>query len=413
MNNPQHTPMRKEIAFATAVVFVVIAVTTTAVAQKQQINSNTQSSESANSSANPLSLRTIFKQVENSVVQITSKIPTIGVSNPSNQSSSSVTTLGSGFVYDKQGHIITNNHVVGDAKVVDVTFVDGNRYTANVIGKDTDSDIAVIQISKPQQLLSSFKPLVLGNSSKMDVGDAVIAIGNPFGLSDTMTTGIVSGIGRSLPISLGGFMIPNVIQTDAPVNPGNSGGPLLNMQGEVIGMNTAILSGTNTFSGIGFAIPSNSITKIVPTLIEKGYYLHPYLGFTSGTLTSDLAENASLPANLEGAYVNTIIKNSPADKAGIHGTTIDQYGTKHLGDVIIAVDGHNITKSDDLVNYIGQQKSVGDNLTLTVYRNGHAVDLKVTLAARPSLLPFLTTRLAIPSIPHPPIRPPTIPTPHS
>ena len=167
----------------------------------------------------------------------------------------------------------------------------------------------------------------------------------------------------------GGFSIPNVIQTDAPVNPGNSGGPLLNTQGEMIGMNTAILSGTTTFSGIGFAIPSNTITKIVPTLIEKGYYLHPYLGLTFGTLTSDLAENASLPVNLEGAYVNTIMKNSPADKVGIHGSTIDQYGRKHLDDVIIAADGHNITNSDDVVNYIGQHKSVGDNLTLTVYSN--------------------------------------------
>ena len=237
MNNPQHNPMRKRFASATAILFTVaimITIPSTAVAQQEQINSNT-------SSSNPLPLKTIFKQVENSVVQITSKMPTIGVPNPSNQSSSSVTTLGSGFVYDKQGHIVTNGHVVGDAKVVDVTFVNGNRYVANVIAKDIDNDIAVLQISKPQQLLSSLKPLMLGNSSKMNVGDGVIAIGNPFGLSDTMTTGIVSGIGRSLPISLGGFTIPNVIQTDAPVNPGNSGGPLLNMQGEMIGMNTGYI----------------------------------------------------------------------------------------------------------------------------------------------------------------------------
>lgn len=179
----------------------------------------------------------------------------------------------------------------------------------------------------------------------------------------------------------------------------------------MIGMNTAILSGTNAFSGIGFAIPSNTITKIVPTLIEKGYYLHPYLGFTSGTLMSDLAENASLPVNLEGAYVNTIMKYSPADKAGIHGSTTDQYGQKHLGDIIIAADGHNVTRPDDLINYIGQHKSVGDSLTLTVYRNGHPIDLKATLTTRPSLIPFLTTRSAPPSIPHPPTQPPTIPTP--
>jgi S1-C subfamily serine protease len=411
--------MRKQ--FAVAVVFAVAIMITipfngfilpsTAVAQQQRINTS-----------NPLPLKTIFKQVENSVVQITSKIPTAGVTNPQNPQSPNATTLGSGFVYDKQGHIVTNDHVVGSAKIVDVTFVDGSRYPAIVIASDTYSDIALLQllsqnVSQPQkQLLSSFKPLVLGNSSNMDVGDAVIAIGNPFGLSDTMTTGIVSGIGRSLPtIASGGIFIPNIIQTDAPINPGNSGGPLLDARGEMIGMNTAILSGTNTFSGIGFAIPSNAITKIVRTLIEKGYYPHPYLGLRDSTLTSDLAQDAGIPVNLKGAYVDSLLKNGPADKAGIHGSTTDQYSKKHLGDIIIAADGHNITTSDDLVNYIGQHKSVGDNITLTVYRNGHIIDLKTTLAARPSLLPFLTIRLAppsSPSIPHSPMRPPTIPVPH-
>jgi len=183
----------------------------------------------------------------------------------------------------------------------------------------------------------------------------------------------------------------------------------------MIGMNTAILSGTNTFSGIGFAIPSNDITRIVPALIEKGYYSHPYLGLRDGTLTSDLAQDAGIPVNLKGAYVDSITKNGPADNAGIHGSTRDQYSKKHLGDIIIAADGHNITTSDDLVSYIGQHKSVGNNITLTVYRNGHAIDLKATLAARPSLLPFLTIRLAppsSPSIPHSPTLPPIIP-PHS
>jgi S1-C subfamily serine protease len=301
---------------------------TTAVAQlqqpqqQQQINSNILSSQSSNPSPspNPLSLRTIFKQVENSVVQITNKIPTTGVSNPSNPQSPNTTTLGSGFVYDNQGHIVTNGHVVGGAKVVDVTFANGNRYTAIVIASDPYSDITVLQLlsqnasqSQRQQLLSSFKPLVLENSSNIDVGDAVIAIGNPFGLSDTLTTGVVSGIGRSLPAAgSGGFFIPNTIQTDAPINPGNSGGPLLDMQAKMVGMNTAILSGTNTFSGIGFAIPSNTITKIVPILIEKGYYPHPYLGLRDGTLTSDLAEDAGMPVNLKGAYVDSLMKSGPA-----------------------------------------------------------------------------------------------------
>ncbi|MFZ0221593.1 MAG: PDZ domain-containing protein, partial [Candidatus Nitrosopolaris sp.] len=151
------------------------------------------------------------------------------------------------------------------------------------------------------------------------------------------------------------------------------------------------------------------------TLIEKGYYPHPYLGLRDGTLTSDLAQDAGIPVNLKGAYVDSLVKNGPADKAGIHGSTRDQYSKKHLGDIIIAADGHNITTSEDLVNYIGQYKSAGDNLTLTVYRNGHAIDLKTTLAARPYLLPFITIRLAppsSPSMPHSPMQPPTIPAPH-
>ncbi|MGB6533254.1 MAG: trypsin-like peptidase domain-containing protein, partial [Candidatus Nitrosopolaris sp.] len=261
MNNPPVTSMIKRFAFATGILFVVaiimvtspfnrVILTPTAVVAQEQINSNISSSMTTNSSStNALPLKTIFKQVENSVVQITSKIPI-----------TTATTLGSGFIYDKQGHIVTNGHVVGDSPIVDVTFLNGNRYTAMVMAKDIYSDMAVLQIlqnaSQPQerQLLASLKPLALGNSSNIEVGDQVIAIGNPFGLSDTMTTGIVSGIGRSLPTSVGGgFFIPNIIQTDAPINPGNSGGPLLDTQGKMIGMNTAILSGTNTFSGIGFA----------------------------------------------------------------------------------------------------------------------------------------------------------------
>jgi S1-C subfamily serine protease len=415
MNNPHVIPMIKRFALATCILFVVAIIMVTStfdwaiitpqaiLAQTQQINSSSKGTNS--SSTNPLSLNSIFKQVENSVVQITSKTPS--TSNSSNQSSSDTNALGSGFVYDKQGRIVTNGHVVGDAKVVYVTFPDGNRYTAKVIASDIYSDIAVLQISEntsqsQRQLLSNLKPLVLVNSSNLEVADTVIAIGNAFGLSDAMTTGIASGIGRSIPISVGGFSIPNAIQTDTPVEPGDSGDPLLDTRGEMIGMNTAI-TGTNTLSGIGFAIPSNTITKIVPTLIEKGYYPHPYLGLVFGTLTSDLAQDNSIPLNLKGIYVDRITQNGPADKAGIHGSTTDQYLKKHLGDVIMAVDGHNITKRDDLLNYIGQNEIAGNDITLTVYRNGHAIDLKATLAARPSLLPFLTTRLAPPSMPHPPI----------
>ncbi len=355
----------------------------------------------------------LFKRVENSVVQITSKMPTSDSTNPQTPNA---TALGSGFVYDNQGHIVTNGHVVGDAKIVDVTFVDGNRYAAKVIGADISGDIAVLQIlgnSTRQQPIPSLKPLVVGNSSNLEVGDQVIAIGNTFGLSDTMTTGIVSGVDRLLPGN--GFSIPNVIQTDAPINPGNSGGPLLNAQGQVIGMNTAILSGTDTFSGVGFAIPSNTITKIASSLISRGYYIHPYLGLSGATLTSDLAANLKgVPstANLKGVYVDTITKNGPADKAGIRGSTTDQYAIKHPGDIVIAVDGHNITRIDDLISYIDLHKSVGDNVTLTLDRNGHDVNLTATLTPRPSPLPYLVVRAIPPSpLPSPPRHPPLPPSP--
>src|SRR5712692_3941187 len=413
------------IVFAITVIIILVSTfsipLTVMAAQQQQdpINStaSTQQNTNSSSSATSLPLKTIFKQAEASVVQITSKIP--AAADPLNPQSNA-TTLGSGFVYDSQGHIITNGHVVGDAKIVDVTFVDGNRYTAKVIGTDIYSDIAVLQISQnntqAQHLLSSVKPLALSNSSKLEVGDQVIAIGNPFGLSDTMTTGIVSGVGRLLPAASGiGFSIPNTIQTDAPINPGNSGGPLLNTQGQVIGMNTAIFSATGTFSGIGFAIPSNTIIRIAPALIEKGYYLHPYLGLNGATLTSDLSQNltgGAAATNLKGIFVDTITKNGPADKAGVHGSTIDQYSKKHAGDVIIGVDGHNIVRIDDLISYIDQHKFVGDNITLTVYRNGHAIDLKATLTSRPSPIPFLNASSIPPSpIPHPPAQPAPIPHP--
>ncbi|MFL6363616.1 MAG: S1C family serine protease [Nitrososphaeraceae archaeon] len=310
-----------------------------------------------------------------------------------NSQTRNATALGSGFLYDKQGHIITNAHVVGEAKIVDVTFVDGSRYTAKVVGTDIYSDLAAVQII--DNATQRLKPLVIGNSSKLEVGDPVIAIGNPFGLSDTMTIGIVSQGGRLLPSSAGlGFSIPGAIQTDAQINPGNSGGPLLNIQGQVIGINTAAISASmqGGFSGVGLAIPSTTVLRIVPTLIEKGYYTHPYVGLTLITLTSDLAQtiNGSLPTNFKGVYVDLIKKDGPADKAGIHGSTIDQYSMKHGGDIIIAVDGHTVTRSEDLISYIDDHKSVGDSVIFTVHRNGHALNLKTTLSTRPSPLQYLS-----------------------
>jgi S1-C subfamily serine protease len=367
-------------------------------------------------------LNSIFKKAENSIVQITSRLTPVSANLSRPPSQPPLAALGSGFVYDNEGHIITNSHVVDGARTADVTFVDGNKSTAKVVGNDVYSDIAVLKIelnntqasNQQQAALSTIKPIPIGNSSSVEVGDQVIAIGNPFGLSNTMTTGIVSGISRVLPAAGGtGFSIPDAIQTDAPINPGNSGGPLLNMKGQVIGISTAILSGSGGFSGIGFAVPSNTITKVVPTLIQKGTYPHPFLGLTVATLTSDIAENVTGlegASNLKGIYVDTITKDGPADKAGIHGATTDQYSKKHVGDIITAIDGRPVAQSDDLITYIDQHKSIGDGVTFTVYRNGHTMDLKVTLAARPTAV--ILSAIGLPPVP-PPGAPPGSPSPPS
>ena len=330
-------------------------------------------------------LTSIFKKVENSVVQITSKVSTVDNSIIINGTplQSQSTRLGSGFVYDKDGRIITNNHVVEGSKTVNVTFVDGNTYTAKVIGTDPDNDIAVIQIIdnfSDENLI----PLAFGNSSQLQVGQQVIAIGNPFGLSDTMTHGIVSQTGRLLPNENVGFSIPDVIQVDAPINPGNSGGPLLNMQGEVIGMNTAIKTNTGDFSGIGFAIPSNSILRITPQLIKNGTYSHPWLGIAGTSMSPDVALANSLPRNYKGVIVDKVVKDGPAEKAGITPATLDENNIPHGGDIITAVDGHPIKTIYDIIAYMDEQKSVGDKVVLTINRMGKTVDVTVLLQSRPS-----------------------------
>ncbi len=326
-------------------------------------------------------LNQLFKRVENSVVQVTRIIPAANSQNPQGNASA----LGSGIVYDTNGHIITNNHVVDNAKTVDVTFIDGNRYTAKVVGTDVYNDLAVLKIIG--NLTKPVTPLPLGNSSALEVGERVVAIGNPFGLDDTMTTGIVSQTGRLLPDANLGFSIPDVIQTDALIDPGNSGGPLLNMEGQVIGINTATISDNGAFSGIGLAIPSDTAKRIIPVLIEKGNYTHPYLGLNGATLTSDLAASVrGLNPDFQGILVDSIVKGGAADRAGLHGSSTDQYGKKHGGDVITAVDGHQVKRMEDLISYIEQYKSVGEKVILTVYRDGQTLNLQTILQHRPSPL---------------------------
>jgi S1-C subfamily serine protease len=333
----------------------------------------------------PLSIYDIFNKVEDSVVQITTSVPPSTIPNPDRQQENR-TALGSGFVYDNNGHIVTNNHVVADARIVDITFTDGNRYTANVTGRDVYSDLAVLKIVENFTQSELAPPLTLGNSSELKVGDQVVAIGNPFGLEGSITTGIVSQTGRLLPLEETGFSVPNAIQTDALINPGNSGGPLLNMKAEIIGVNTAGIFPGN----IGFAVPSNAVKRIVPILIETGNYTHPWLGMTGGPVTSDVAKREGLERNFKGVIVDTIAKNSPADKAGVNGSITNQYGERLGGDIITAVDGNPVVRMEDLISYLETEKSVNQNMTLTVYKDGKTMDKQITIGERPSPIPFLT-----------------------
>lgn len=368
------------------------------VKQLQQ-NSNITTNTTSDLLGESITLNAIFKQAEKSIVTITRTLPSPTIVTPEAQN---ITVLGSGFVYDNQGHIITNNHVVGKAKIVNVLFENGDRLTAKVIGGDTLNDIAVLKIIGNITQLSQQKeersPLLIGNSSELEIGQPVIAIGSPFRLENTMTTGIVSATGRLIPEDTSvekflrlhfpwvAFSIASAIQTDAPINPGNSGGPLLNMQGQVIGINTAAI-GNN---GIGFAIPSNAIFRIIPTLIAKGNYTHPYLGLALDTSPSSIAEDYKrVPANLNGVFVNAIEKGGPADKAGLHGSGLDQYYQRHSGDMIVAIDGHNVTKAEDFIAYIDEHKAPGDNLNLTIYRDGKLLHLIANLKPWPSLAPFI------------------------
>lgn len=343
------------------------------VANAQNLNGTSNN----NNNNKDLSLNDLFELVENSIVQVTKTMPP---ANPFGPDKENTTSLGSGFIYNNKGYIVTNNHVVENAKVVDVTLINGDRYTANVTGTDAFSDLAVIKINENTTTTTTIpKPLVVGNSSELRVGDQVVAVGNPFGLESSMTTGIVSQIGRLLSIDERGFSIPNAIQTDALINPGNSGGPLLNMKGEVIGVNTAgIFPG-----GIGLAVPSNTVLRIIPVLMEEKNYTHPWLGVTGNTLTADIAKREKVDRTQKGVIIDTIVRSSPADLAGLNGSNINQYGEKRGGDIITALDGKPIIKMEDLISYLELNKAVNDNATLSVYRDGEIIDKEITLKSRP------------------------------
>lgn len=290
---------------------------------------------------------------------------------------------GSGFVWDTEGHIVTNDHVVENATTVEVHFKDGTILEADVIGTDPQSDIAVIKVDPTQVAL---KPVTLGDSDQVKVGQLAIAIGNPFGQTWTMTRGIVSAVGRVIQSGLSRFSIPEVIQTDAAINPGNSGGPLLNSRGEVIGMNTMIISQTGASAGVGFAVPSNIIAKVVPALIAKGSYAYPWLGITGRDLLPQDVKALDLPVR-RGALVLDVTAGSPADKAGLRGSErIIRVQGQELatgGDVITAIDDTPVTGMDQLISYLVRKTQPGQQVTLTIIRDGKEKKVTVTLAERP------------------------------
>ena len=327
-----------------------------------------------NSKSKTLSLIEIFEKAEPGVVRVNTQ---------RNQTSDETGGVGSGFVFDKKGHIITNAHVIEDSTKTVVTFLDGRSYNAKIIGIDEYTDIGVIKVNADLKLL---QPLSLGDSSNLQVGEPITAIGNPFGLSGSMTSGIISQMGRLLP-SGSGYSIPDVIQTDAAINPGNSGGPLLNMRGDIVGINTAIQSTTGEFTGVGVAIPSQTVAKIVPTLIKDGEYKHPWIGISGRDIDPDTANVLGLKDAL-GFLVITVVEGSPAWDAGLIGSdkTIEVEGREYSigGDVITAVDGIDVRKIDDILIHLQRVKTVGDEMDLEILRDDRTTNVTIVLQERPN-----------------------------
>ena len=379
------------------------ACATASAASPLDTSTQNQSQPVVNTSTNmDTLLADLYDRVNPSVVSIQVRQPTSSTSlaipqmpglpfgSPQNPNGGYMYAQGSGFIYDAKGYIVTNYHVVDGADRVTVVFSDGTSQAADVVGTDPDSDLAVIKVPG---LPAGTQALQLADSNAVRVGYSVVAIGNPFGEQGTMTTGIISALGRTISsqstTSSGGtYSIPDVIQTDAAINPGNSGGPLLDLQGDVIGVNSMIESNVSQFSGVGFAIPSNIVARVVPVLIEKGTYQHPYLGIAGTDLTPELRTAMKLDTTQTGVLVMTVAENGPAAKAGIKGsnteTTIDGVPVKVGGDIIVGIDKVTVRQFDDLLSYLGGQTTVGQQVTLHILRDGSPLDIQVTLGQRPS-----------------------------
>lgn len=310
----------------------------------------------------------VYNQVSPSVVSI----------NISSRNSATNTfdpeSLGTGFVIDQQGHIVTNFHVVDQGDRIEVNFIDGTITRAEVVGLDADSDLAVIKVDLPAAQL---KPVVFDNSDELIIGQRTLAIGSPFGERWTLTSGIISALGRQIE-GLGGYSIGAVIQTDAAINPGNSGGPLLNLEGNVIGVNSQIISRTRSNSGISFAIPSNLVLRVARELIEKGSVAYSFLGITSrsGDVDLNLIEQYGLPNNTRGVVVAGTTPGGPAATAGL------QSLTNNSVDIITAINGQSVTSFSTLISYLSINTSPGETVNLTVLRDGQLVNVPLTLGTR-------------------------------
>jgi S1-C subfamily serine protease len=326
-------------------------------------------------STEPLSVNEIYERAFRGVVEITANgsVETPFGDRPQQ-------ALGSGFVYDDQGHVITNQHVVGDASTVSVRFWNGQTYDAEVLGTDRSTDLAVLDVDAPASVLH---PIALADSSEVEVGDAVVAIGSPFGLEQTVTSGIVSALHRTVS-SPNDFSINDTIQTDAAINSGNSGGPLLNTQGRVIGVNAQIESNSGGNDGVGFAIPSNTVRSIVSQLVESGEVEHAYLGVGVQEIPDSVAEELD---SVEGVAITEVRPDTPASRAALRAATgsrlVDGQNYPTGGDVITAIDGRKVTASTELQSAI-DAKRPGDTVSLTVVRNGDGRTVDVELASRPA-----------------------------
>jgi S1-C subfamily serine protease len=320
---------------------------------------------------------TVYEKVADGVVNITSTaiqmdfffnaVPTQG--------------SGSGSIIDTKGHILTNHHVVANAQKLEVTLADGSKWPAKLIGSDPDNDLAVIKIDAPKEKL---RVIPMGDSKNLRIGQKVLAIGNPFGLERTLTTGVISSLGRTIRSDVGTLM-EDIIQTDAAINPGNSGGPLLNSEGEIIGINSAIISPSGGSVGIGFAIPVNTAKRIIPELITKSYVSYPWIGATVQSLIPEVAKFLKLKVE-RGAMISEVVRGGPADKAGLKGGHQRvQIGNMIMvvgGDIVVKADQHDVKTNDELIRYIREMKP-GNTILLKVYRKDRFEEVRVTLGERP------------------------------